>query len=123
VEPTIGAARRRLRPLWEETKSVSVPLGALLNGACDVIEFDGNELVLGFKYPVHAERAASRANLDLLTQIASRVMARPVSVRCVLDASIEHWRLRDNSSRNALVRAAQEMGARVMSSEPPEEYP
>jgi hypothetical protein len=108
-------------PVWEQAKAASVPLGALLNGACDIIEFNESEMVLGFKYPVHAERAAQRANIDLLNDIASRVMGRPLTVRCVLDASIEHWRLRDNSNRSALVRAAQEMGARVMSSEPPEE--
>lgn len=111
-----------MRPMFDEAKAASVALGALLNGACDIIEFNENELVLGFKYPAHAERAAARANIDLLTDIAGRVMGRPVSVRCVLDGSIEHWRLRENSNRSALVRAAQEMGARVMSSEPPEEF-
>jgi hypothetical protein len=110
-----------MRPMFEEAKAASVALGALLNGACDIIEFSETEMVLGFKYPAHAERAATRANVDLLTTIAGRVMGRPLSVRCVLDASIEHWRLRENSNRSALVRAAQEMGARVMSSEPSEE--
>jgi hypothetical protein len=121
VELTLGAARRRMKRVWEESKAASVALGALLNGACDIIEFTETEIVLGFKYPVHAERASQRANIDLLNEITSRVMGRPLSVRCVLDANIEHWRLRENASNNALVRAAQEMGARVMSSEPPEE--
>jgi hypothetical protein len=98
-----------------------VALGALLNVDCDIIYFNETEIVLGFKYPVHAERASQRANIDLLNDIVSRVMGRPLAVRCVLDATIEHWRLRENASSNALVRAAQEMGARVMSSDPPEE--
>jgi hypothetical protein len=110
-----------MRPVFEDAKAASMQLGALINGACDIIEFGETEMVLGFKYPVHAERAATRANIDLLNEIASRVMGRPLTVRCVLDASIEHWRLRENSPRSALVRAAQEMGARVVSSEPPEE--
>ena len=110
-----------MRPVFDEAKSASVQLGALINGACDIIDFNESELVLGFKYPVHAERAAAAANVALLAEIVSRVMGRPLAVRCVLDASIEHWRLRENSNRSALVRAAQEMGARVVSSEPPEE--
>jgi DNA polymerase-3 subunit gamma/tau len=121
IELSVGAARRRMRPMFEEAKAASVGLGALLNGACDLIDVSETEMVLGFKYPAHAERAATKANIDLLSVIAERVMGRPLAVRCVLDASIEHWRLRENSNRSALVRAAQEMGARVMSSEPPEE--
>ncbi len=121
VEVSLRAARQRMRPVFDEAKHLSVPLGALLNGACDIIEFKEADMVLGFKYPVHAERASARNNIDVLNEVTSRVMGRPMTVRCVLDPSIEHWRLRENSNRSSLVRAAQEMGARVMSSEPPEE--
>jgi hypothetical protein len=67
---------------------------------------------------VHAEKAADKRNLETLTTIVSEVMGRTVSVRCVLDITVEPWNLRQSNS--PLVRAAQEMGARVLQSEPEE---
>lgn len=118
VAPTLAAARQQLRPIYEEAKAKSAPLGALINSACDIIEADESAVVFGFKFPVHADRAATKPNLDMLSEIVSRVLQRPVSVRCVLDANVESWTRREPASRSSLVRAAQEMGAQIISPEP-----
>jgi DNA polymerase-3 subunit gamma/tau len=120
VLPTLAAARGALRPIYEEARVTSVALGALINSACDIIEADEAAVVFGFKYPVHADKAGSKPLVDTLTDIVSRVMGRQMAVRCVHDASVEAWTQRERASRSPLVRAAQEMGARVLSSEPEE---
>jgi hypothetical protein len=43
-----------------------------------------------------------------------------LSVVCVHEPGIEDWMQRERASRSPLVRAAQEMGARVLSPEPEE---
>jgi len=59
--------------------------------------------------------------LKVLTDVVSEVLGRDVSVRCVHDPEVEAWTRRENVSRSPLVRAAQEMGARVLSPEPEEQ--
>jgi hypothetical protein len=92
----------------------------LINSVCDIIEVDESSLTFAFKYPVHAEKATLKANLEMLGEIVTEVMGRPLTVRCILDPEIESWQRRNTASRSPLVRAAQEMGARVLSSEPEE---
>jgi hypothetical protein len=105
--------------MYEDARKASAQLGALLNSVCDIIGADETELVLGFKFPLHAERVSARTNLTILSEIASRLLGRTVSVRCVQDDSVESWRQRETASRSPLVRAAQEMGAQVISSTEP----
>jgi hypothetical protein len=112
-----------MRRLYDEVRAASPQLGGLLNSVCDIIAADEDELVIGFKFPVHAERAAAKTNLAVLSEVASRIFGRTVSVRCVQDEAVETWRQRDSASRSALVRAAQEMGAQVISSTEPETGP
>jgi hypothetical protein len=119
--PTLIEVRRALRPIYEEAKAASAPLGALVNSACDIIEADDTAVVFGFRYPIHADKAGTRPNLDMLTVVVSKVLGRQVNVRCVHDAKVEAWTQRERANRSALVRAAQEMGARVLSPEPEEQ--
>ena len=107
-----------MRTIVDAARAESFQLGALLNSACDIIEVDDASLTFGFKYPVHYEKASSKDNLELLTGIVSKVMGRPMSVRCLLDTSVASWQQRETANRSPLVRAAQEMGARVLPSEP-----
>jgi DNA polymerase-3 subunit gamma/tau len=123
VAPNVAAARGQMRRLYDEVRAASPQLGGLLNSVCDIIAADEDELVIGFKFPVHAERAAAKTNLAVLSEVASRIFGRTVSVRCVQDEAVETWRQRDSASRSALVRAAQEMGAQVISSTEPETGP
>jgi DNA polymerase-3 subunit gamma/tau len=117
---TVGAARQVLQAIYDEARRRSVPLGALLNSDCDIIGADGDAVVFGFRHLLHAEKAASKQNLETLSEVASRVLRRQVTVRCVHDSSVGSWRQREPASRSALVRAAQEMGARILSPGPEE---
>jgi hypothetical protein len=123
VEPPpagLQAARSRLRAFYDEANGVpaSRPVAALLFAPCDIIEADEATVVFGFKFPAHADRAATKPNMDTLSDIVSRVMGRPLTVRCVHDPSVEAWTQRDPANRSRLVRSAVEQGARVISPGP-----
>jgi hypothetical protein len=118
VGASLEAARAQMRPLYERAKSAGFQLGALLNSGCDIIEAGESSIVIGFRHANHANKASEKANLDALAAIASEVMGRPTSVNCVHDPEIEAWTQRQPPNRSALVRAAQEMGGRILSSEP-----
>ncbi|HWC31109.1 MAG TPA: DNA polymerase III subunit gamma/tau [Dehalococcoidia bacterium] len=118
VGASLEAARAQMRPLYERAKSAGFQLGALLNSGCDIIEAGESSIVIGFRHANHANKASEKANLDALAAIASEVMGRPTSVSCVHDPEIEAWTQRQPPNRSALVRAAQEMGGRILSSEP-----
>jgi hypothetical protein len=110
-----------MRPIYDSARARATQVGALINGPCDIIEADANGVTFGFKFPLHAEKMSEKRNLDLLGQAVSEVMGKTVSVRCVHDADVEPWKTRESASRSPLVRAAQEMGARILSPEPEDE--
>ncbi len=118
VAPTLSAARSQMRPIYEKARAAGFQLGALLNSGCDIIDADESGVVLGFRHPIHANKASEKQNLDVLTAIFSEVMGRPLSVRCVESTDVTAWTQRESASRSPLVRAAQEMGARILTSEP-----
>lgn len=118
VDGSLEGARTQMRALYDRAKAAGFQLGALLNSGCDIIEADESTIVLGFRHPIHANKASEKPNLDALAAIASEVMGRPMSVRCVHDPEVEAWTARVAESRSALVRAAQEMGGRILSSGP-----
>jgi DNA polymerase-3 subunit gamma/tau len=111
-------ARGQMRVIYEKARAAGYQLGALLNSGCDIIEADESAIVIGFKHANHASKVSEKPNLDALTAIVSEVMGRPVSVRCVHDESVEAWTARSAAGRSSLVQAAQEMGGRILSSEP-----
>ena len=105
-----------MRPIFETARNRSKPLNALINGGCDIISADETSVVVGLRHLYHAK--AIQDHLPLLTEIVSSVLGRPVTVRAVHEPNVEDWKLRETASRSPLVRAAQEMGARVLSPEP-----
>ena len=87
-------------------------VSALLNGSCTVLEVTDQELTLGFfrRFKFHWERVESAPNRKLVEEAASKVLGRAVRLKCVLleeDA-------RPRRSGGHLVRAARELGARVI---------
>lgn len=109
-----------MRPIYEKARAKGFQLGALLNGGCDIIDADEATIVLGFRHEFHATKASERQNLDTLAQIVSDVMGRPTAVRCVQSPDVAAWTQRESAARgrdNPLVRAAEEMGARILTSE------
>jgi hypothetical protein len=112
-----------MRPIYDKAKAVGFQLGALLNGGCDIIQSDDDVVVLGFRHEFHAIKASEKQNLDALTRIISEVLGRQVVVRCEVAEDVVAWTQREASARgrdNPLVRAAQEMGAQVVSTRPDE---
>ncbi len=106
-----------MRTIYEKARATGFQLGALLNSGCDIIEADESAIVFGFKHQNHADKVSEQPNIDALAAIVSEVMGRPLSVRCVHQPSVDPWSLRGGGS-SALVQAAQEMGGRILSSEP-----
>jgi DNA polymerase III subunit gamma/tau len=123
VNGAVGAsledARAQMRAVYEKARSTGFQLGALLNSGCDIIEADESAIVIGFRHPIHANKASEAANLDALAAIVSDVMGRPLTVRAIHDDTVEAWNQRSGSSRgSSLVQAAQEMGGRILSPDP-----
>ena len=105
-----------MRPIYEASRARLVPLGALINSGCDIIAADETSVTFGLKFPFHVQNIEKHR--AVLTEVVSSVLGRPVNVSAVHDPNVEDWKLRETASRSPLVRAAQEMGARVLSPEP-----
>ncbi len=111
-------ARGQMRAVYEKARASGFQLGALLNSGCDIIEADESAIVVGFKHQNHADKVSEKPNIDALAAIVSEVMGRPLDVRCVHEPSVESWNQRGSAGASSLVQAAQEMGGRILSSEP-----
>ena len=68
--------------------------------------FEGDRLVLAFRYPVHKENMEKPQNQPILEKIVSHFLGRPCRVKCVHKAEENH-----------LVEAAIKMGAQITSVE------
>jgi DNA polymerase III subunit gamma/tau len=112
VPPDLARARDALPRVYDAMKEVHIR--ALLNSGCDIIEVGEEGIVLGFRFPNHARKMQEPQNLKALADTLSQVIGSQVNVRCVHDATVESWKQRATASRSPLVRAAQEMGARVL---------
>ncbi len=117
MELTLEALRRSMRLIYQKARARSPQLGALLNSGCDIMSVDDREVLFEFKYRIHADRAAAKANLDGLRSIILELTGREMIINCLYKEDVSDWKQRETASRSALVRAAQELGARVL---PPE---
>jgi DNA polymerase-3 subunit gamma/tau len=115
---SLEEARSQMRAVYEKARASGFQLGALLNSGCDIIEADDSAIVIGFRHPIHANKASEKANLDALAAIVSEVMGRPLSVSCEHQPAVEPWNQRTSAGRSSLVQAAQEMGGRILSPQP-----
>jgi DNA polymerase-3 subunit gamma/tau len=118
---SLALVRNQMRPIYEKARATGFQLGALLNSGCDVIEVSEGGIVLGFRHAIHAGKASEKQNLEALGAIVSEVLGMPTTVRCVEAPEVTPWNQRETVARNPLVRAAQEMGARILNEteEPP----
>jgi hypothetical protein len=103
-----------MRAIYGAARARSAPLGALLNSGCDIIDLDDREVTFGFRFPNHAAKASEKANLDALAAILLEVTGAELAVTCRQEENVTDWKAREGASRNPLVRAAQEMGARII---------
>jgi DNA polymerase-3 subunit gamma/tau len=119
--PGLAAARGQMPRIYQAAKARDARVGAFVNSACDIIEADDQIVTLGFAHEAILKMVSQPQNLRLLSEVVSEVLGRPVQVRCVHEPNVEPWSRR--VPRSPLVRAAQELGARVLprETEPPEE--
>jgi DNA polymerase III subunit gamma/tau len=108
----LARVRDALPRVYDAVREVHIR--ALLNSGCDIIEVGEDGITIGFRFPNHARKMQEPQNLKALADTISRVVGSPVNVRCVHDATVESWKQRQTATRSPLVRAAQEMGARVV---------
>ncbi|HXH22994.1 MAG TPA: DNA polymerase III subunit gamma/tau [Dehalococcoidia bacterium] len=108
----LEAARQRMQQIYYAAKARDTRIGAFVNSACDIIEADDQMITLGFLHLPILKMVQEPQNLQVLAEVASEVLGRSVKVRCVHDPGVEPWNRR--FSRSPLVRAAEQMGARVV---------
>jgi len=76
----LSREERFLRELRQRCSMVSVKLGAWLNGSCEVLSMDGDELELGFYHEIHMQKVDTDAR-ELVEQQASAILGRPVRLK------------------------------------------
>ena len=100
---------RFLRELYERCRMTQPALAAWLNGSCEVLAMDGEELKLGFYHPIHMQKIANDGR-TLVEQKAEELLKRPVTL------AVERIERSAPASRPAkgghLAEAAREMGAK-----------
>ena len=119
VPASLAAVKGQMRAIYEAARARVVPLGALINGGDIIAADEETSVTFGLKFEFHVKTIVEKY-MPVLTEVVSSVLGRPVTIRAVHDPSVEEWRQRETTSRSPLVRAAQEMGARVLSPEPEE---
>ena len=107
---------RFLHELYERCRMTHPALAAWLNGSCEVLAMDGDELKLGFYHPIHLQKIANDGR-TLVEQKAEELLKRPVTL------AVERIERSAPASRPAkgghLAAAAREMGAKPVESGPP----
>jgi hypothetical protein len=87
-------------------------LDAFLRSACEPVDVEGDTLVLGFYYSFHLERIEDPKYRHLVEKKVSEIFGSPYRVRCVLKT-----RDKKPSSQGHLVRAAMEIGGKIINVE------
>ena len=107
---------RFLRELYERCRMTQPALAAWLNGSCEVLAMEGDELKLGFYHPIHMQKIANDGR-TLVEQKAEELLKRPVTL------AVERIERSAPATRPArgghLAAAAREMGAKPVESGPP----
>lgn len=73
----LSREERFIRELYQRCKMVNPVQAAWLNGSCEVIEMDGDEIKLGFYMPMHMQKVDGDCR-ELVEQVASDLLQRPV---------------------------------------------
>ncbi|MBN2186249.1 MAG: DNA polymerase III subunit gamma/tau [Dehalococcoidia bacterium] len=87
-------------------------LDAFLRSACEPVALQGDTLVLGFYYSFHKEKIEDAKYRHLVEKKLKEVFGQPYNIRCIL---VDHKREVPSQAktRNPLVKAALEMGAKL----------
>lgn len=107
--PPVNLSREEkfARDLYEHCKMVNPSLAMWLNGSFDVLEMDGEELVLGFQRKMPMEKVDTACR-PMVEQAAAAILGREVRLRVrLLEGSAQPKR---EPRRGHLVEAAKAMG-------------
>ncbi|MGH2633023.1 MAG: hypothetical protein ACRDG3_06400, partial [Tepidiformaceae bacterium] len=80
ADGALGPNERFLRDRYERCKMINVRMAGYLNGSCEVISMDGEELELGFYYPFHQQKVESDGRV-VIEQQAEVILGRPVRLK------------------------------------------
>ncbi len=87
-------------------------LDAFLRNACEPVALENDTIVLGFYYSFHKEKIEDPKYRHLVENKLSEVFGAPYRIRCILIG-----REKRSLSQGHLVKAAMEMGARIINTE------
>jgi DNA polymerase-3 subunit gamma/tau len=123
-EPQAPTEEQRVHAaICSAAKGVESPLGkqvgGLLNGG-HVVSVESERLVIGFPYPMHVEMARRPDWAKIAGDAAAHVLGRPVAIEFVQSDARSQARAPRGGH---LARAAEEMGARPVRSQRPEQPP
>jgi DNA polymerase-3 subunit gamma/tau len=97
-----------MKDLYESCRMVNPRLAGWLNGSCEVLSMDGDELELGFYVPMHMQKVDTDCR-SLVEQQAEIILKRPVQLRVrQVDKETQAKRA---PKRGHLAEAARAMGA------------
>lgn len=111
-----------LRSHWKEFilslrgEGSSGNLDAFLRSACEPVAVEGNTLVLGFYYRFHKEKIEDPKYRHLVERKLKEVFGQTYQLRCIL-TSREERTIAKAQPKSPVVRAALEMGAKIIDEE------
>jgi len=91
-------------------------LDALLRSACEPVAVEGDTLVLGFYYPYHKDKIEDPKYRHLVERKLKEVFGHSYQLRCILTNREERAKAKAQS-KNTVVRAVLEMGAKIIDEE------
>ncbi len=104
----LSQGERFLKDLYNRCRIVNVPLAGWLNGSCEVVSMEGDELELGFYKPVHMNKVATDCRA-LVEEQAAELLGRPMTLKVRL---VERAAMQRRAPKGGhLVEAARAMGA------------
>jgi DNA polymerase-3 subunit gamma/tau len=111
--PQLGSEIERLRLNWrqviedapEDIKKTSA-IAILRSAGVKPVAFEGDIVVLAFRYPYHKEKIEEPENQRITQKVISNFLGRSCHVRCIYEPEADH-----------LLQAALKMGAQITSVE------
>ena len=107
--PEPGSKLEQLRSNWKqvieqapESTKRTAAVAILRSAGVQPVAFDGDTVILTFRYPYHKEKIEEPENMRITAQIISNFMGYSCHVRCVYE-----------TEENYLVREAQRIGAQI----------
>lgn len=102
------------RRVQDACRGVNKTAEALLRSSCRPVAVEDNTVILGFKYEILKEKLEQPQNRRDAEEVLSKVLGAPHLLRCIIVSEEES---RSSARESPLVKAATEMGARIIKDE------